>query len=161
MVGQINSGEHQRDKMTLILGFGNPLCGDDGIGASAAEMLSKSNLPPGVKVQDIGTPGFGLVSELEGWDRVIMVDAVRMGRPPGSWRRFDPGEVRLLAADGVLSLHQSGLANGLALAQALDLLPEEIIFYGIEPTNTDLFAGINPVVRNSLVEVVENILNEL
>lgn len=161
MAGQISCGEHQKAEMTLILGFGNPLQGDDGVGTCAVEMLNKHVLPPEVRVHDAGTPGFSLVSELEGWKRVILIDAVRMGRSPGSWRRFEPGEVRLLAADGMVSLHQPGLANALALAQALDLLPEEIIFYGIEPIGMNLFDELNPDVRDSVAEVIESIINEL
>ena len=147
--------------MTLILGFGNPLHGDDGLGARAVEMLTQSNLPPTVKVEDAGTPGFGLAADLEGWRRVILVDAVRMGSTPGNWRRFSPAEVRLLAEDGILSLHQPGLANALALAQAMDLLPDEIIFYGIEPMGTNLFDGLSSVGQDAVVEVVDNILSEL
>jgi len=161
MAGQSDSGKHQKERMTLILGFGNPLHGDDGVGAYAVQMLNARSLPTNVKVRDAGTPGFGLVSEIEGWDRVILIDAIRMGRSPGSWRRFNPDEVRLLAADGFLSLHQPGLANSLALAQALNLLPKEIIFFGIEPIGTDLFDDINPIASNSVEEVVNHILNEL
>ncbi|MBE0410279.1 MAG: hydrogenase maturation protease [Anaerolineales bacterium] len=161
MVNQIGHGEFECDDMTLVLGFGNPLHGDDGLGTYAIEKLMQNQLPPNVKVKDAGTPGFGLVSELEGWGRVILIDAMRMGQESGTWRRFGPEDVRLLAAEGFLSLHQPGLANGLALAQALDLLPDEIIFYGIEPADTSLLEGINPSVINAVVEVVENIIQEL
>jgi hydrogenase maturation protease len=161
MRSQFDSGENERDGLTLVLGFGNPLHGDDGLGAYVVELLLQRKLPPQVEVMDAGTPGFGLASELEGWKRVILVDAVRMGQDAGSWRRFSPGEVRLLAEESFLSLHQPGLANGLALAQALDILPNEIIFYGIEPTETDLFKGVSPAVMNAVVEVVDNIMDEL
>ena len=115
---------------TLILGLGNPLQSDDGLGVRVAEMLADQELPPGVKVEEVGTPGLGLAAWLEGQSRVIIVDAVYMGQSPGTWRRFGPGEVRLIANSDVVSLHEPGLAEALALAQALDALPQEIVFYG-------------------------------
>jgi hydrogenase maturation protease len=161
MVDQFGTNIVEMDDKFLILGFGNPLHGDDGLGAYTVELLLKSNLPPNVEVKDMGTPGFGLVSELESRRRVILVDAVHMGQISGSWRRFKPEEVRLLTEEHFYSLHQPGLANGLALAQALDILPDEIIIYGIEPSETDLLYGISPAVKQAVAEVVENILKEL
>jgi hydrogenase maturation protease len=161
MEGKFDSNIVSRDDKILVMGFGNPLHGDDGLGAYTVELLLQNNLPSNVEVKDVGTPGFGLVSELEGRRRVILVDAVHMGQIAGSWRRFNPEEVRLLAGEHFLSLHQAGLANGLALAQALDILPDEIIIYGIEPTETDLLNGISPAVKQAVAEVVDNILKEL
>ena len=60
-----------------------------------------------------------------------------MGLEPGSWRRFRPEEVKLWLQDGDLSLHQPDLACGLALAQALDLLPEHLVLYGVQPAQTE------------------------
>ena len=146
---------------TLILGVGNPLQGDDGLGVRAAEMLAERELPPGVRVEEIGTPGLGLANWLEAESRVIIVDAIHMGERPGAWRRFGPDEVRLIASGAVLSLHEPGLAEGLALAQALDRLPEEIVFYGIEPAGCEAGREPNPAVSEALLALVEAILADI
>ena len=145
---------------TLILGIGNPLMGDDGAGIEAARMLAESDLPENVTVLEAGTPGWGLAEWIRGWPSVVIVDAVCMGQKPGEWRRFNESDVRLVAGQGAISLHESDLAGGLALAQALDLLPERLTFYGIEPESTDHGMMLSPSVRATLPGLVKSILND-
>ena len=145
----------------LVLGIGNPLMGDDGFWNQVIELLAERDLPPNVKIEDAGLPGWGLPAWFEGWANVILVDAVQMGQSPGSWRRFRPEEVRLELETDALSLHQPDLACGLALAQALDLLPENLLLYGIEPAETRPGASLSREVRASLPEVVDSILNDV
>jgi hydrogenase maturation protease len=149
-----------RDR-TLVLGIGNPLCGDDGLGPRAVELLAAGGLPQGVVAQEAGTPGFGLVSWMEGWNRVILVDAVKMGLPPGSWRRLDGLDLNPLAIADPLSLHEPDLANGLALAQALDMMPEQLTIYAVEPAGIEPGRKLSTAVRSVLPEIVEKILEEL
>lgn len=146
---------------TLILGIGNPLMGDDGAGIEAVRILADSPLPDNVTVREAGTPGWGLVEWIKDWNSVVIVDAVQMGLQPGEWQRFDPSEVRLIASKDAVSLHESDLAGGLALAQALDLLPDNITFYGIEPESTDQGMMLSPIVSASLPGLVGSILNEV
>ena len=152
---------------TLVLGVGNPLCGDDGVGARIVEMLGQPAsasgriLPPGTSVQDAGLPGWGLPSWLEGWSRVFLVDAVDMGLEPGEWRRFCQEEVKYSLEDEAFSLHQPDLACGLALAQALKLLPEELVIYGVQPADTTPGAPLSPQVDASLPQLVEKILDDI
>ena len=161
------------EKPTLVLGVGNPLCGDDGVGARVIEMLAQPAsisgraLPPGTCVQDAGLPGWGLPSWLEGWQRVFLVDAVDMGLEPGTWRRFCPEEVKYSLQDEALSqsefssLHQPDLACGLALAQALNLLPQELVIYGVQPADTTPGAPLSPQVNASLPQLVDQILDDI
>jgi hydrogenase maturation protease len=147
---------------TLVLGLGNPLWGDDGLGVEAVKLLSGRELPPEVQVESAGMPGFALAAWLENApQRLILVDAAHMGQSPGTWRRFDSGEVRLIARDQIISLHEADLASGLALAQALHVLPEEVSFYAVEPESLLDSMEISPSVKEILPEVVENILDEL
>jgi hydrogenase maturation protease len=146
---------------TLVIGIGNPLRGDDGIGSRALEILAQEDLPEGVELVELGTPGWGLVTNLQDRQRVIIIDAVRMGQKPGAWRRFSPQEVRFITQDETLSLHEPGLAESLELAQALDWLPDEIIIYGIEPANTEFGSGLSPEVENSIPTLIKNILGDL
>jgi hydrogenase maturation protease len=145
----------------LVLGIGNPLMGDDGAGIRVVEMLARKELPPRVKVEEAGLPGWGLPSWLEGHSKVILVDAVQMGEAPGKWKRFRPEEVRVVMEDGSLSLHQPDLACGLALSQALDLMPQDLILYGIQPAQTSAGVALSPEVHASLADIVKNILIDL
>lgn len=151
----------EEERGTVILGVGNLLCGDDGLGVQVAERLAAQRLPPSVRVEEGGTSGLGLAVMLEGYRRAIIVDAIRMGQPPGTWRRFGPEEVRLIANGGLLSLHEPEVANALALAQAVDVLPDEVLFFGVEPADCEWGHGLSPAVEEALPELVENILVEV
>jgi len=152
---------------TLVLGVGNTLCGDDGVGPRLVEMLAEAmhsaghSLPQGIQVQNAGLPGWGLPSWLEGWKAVFLVDAVDMGREPGSWRKFGLEDVQYELQDETLSLHQPDLACGLALAQALDLLPERLVIYGVQPADTRPGSPLSPQVSACLPELVEQIMEDL
>jgi hydrogenase maturation protease len=84
-----------------------------------------------------------------------------MGGAPGSWRRFGPQEVRLIAQEEAVSLHEPGLANGLELAQALNMLPEEILIYGVEPGCCEPGQELSPAVTLALPGLVDAILSDL
>ena len=91
---------------TLILGVGSPLMGDDAVGVIAIQRLREHPaLPPGVDVVDGGTDGLGLIPLMEQYGRVILVDAVPMGLPAGSIRRFTWGDARLVGHERSFSLH--------------------------------------------------------
>jgi hydrogenase maturation protease len=149
------------DCKTLVLGLGNPLRQDDGLGIIAVRMLRGRNLPGGVRVEEAGTPGWGLPSWLEGWAHVILVDAACMGCPPGTWRRFGTEDVRIIARQEKLSLHEPALADGLALAEALDILPEEITFFCLEPESIGEGLDLSPAIERVLPKFVEEIYLEL
>ena len=147
-------------KPILILGLGNPLRGDDGVGCRVVEALSLEALPPQVEAMDGGTPGIGLLHLIEGRRRVILVDAAEMGRPPGSVARFLPGDVRLaVSAEGV-SLHHSGVAETLALARALNLALPDLVVFGVQPTRVNWDPDLSPEVRAAVAQVVQAVLQE-
>jgi hydrogenase maturation protease len=159
--GTEHRSEGLRQGDTLILGVGNALCGDDSVGPRLVELLAKRALPPGVLVQDAGLPGWGLPTWLEGWRSVFLVDAVEMGLAAGCWRRFRPEDVKLWLQEESLSLHQPDLACGLALAQALNLLPERLYIYGVQPAQTEPGAPLSPQVSASLTGLADQIILDL
>lgn len=136
--------------------------GDDGIGVLAVERLqARPDLPPGVTVIDGGTGGVGLIPLMEGCDRVILVDAVPMGLPAGSIRRLTWDEVRLVAPEQSLSLHQSDLTGALVLAQALDTLPQEVIIYGVQPLLIEWDQPLSQPVERALPVLVDALMHEV
>lgn len=148
-------------KKALIIGVGNILKGDDGLGVRVAEILSQKELPPGVEVEEVGTPGLDLLYSFEGWQKVIIVDAVQMGEQPGTWRRFSPQDVKLIAGGEGLSLHETDIPSVLELAQALNLLPDELVIYGVEPQDLTFVERLSPPVEAIINVVAEQILSEI
>ena len=147
-------------KPNLILGLGNPLRGDDGVGCQVAEALAQQTLPPGVEVMDGGTPGVGLLHLLEGRRRVILVDAADMGRAPGSVVRFRPHEVRLGESAEGFSLHHSGVAEALALAEALRLDLPELVMFGVQPARIGWEQELSRPVQAAVASVVVAVTQE-
>ena len=146
---------------TLVIGLGNPLRGDDGVGVRLAQELEAQVLPPDVEVVDGGTQGLGLVTLMAGRRRVILVDAADVGRSPGEFVRFTPDEARLLGDDAHLSVHAGGLRDALMLAQALEVLPDEVIIWGVQPANLDWNSALSPEVEAALPSLVEAVLVEI
>lgn len=147
---------------TLILGVGNPLMGDDGVGVLAVQrLLARPDLPPDVTVMDGGTAGLGLIPLIENYHRVVLVDAVLMGEPPGTVRRFKWHEARVAGHERPLSLHQSGLADALALAEALGCLPPEVIVFGVQPQHTDWEQPLSEAVARALPGLTDALLTEV
>lgn len=148
-----------RSAETLVLALGNPLRGDDGLGTAVLESLAASGrVPAGVELRDGGTPGLDTALVLEGYRRAIVVDAADMGLEPGTWARctlparsLQPGA----------SLHAAGLAEALALGDALHILPPEVIIIGVQPLHTDWSPGLSEPVSRAVPGVCEAILWEI
>ncbi len=147
----------------LVLALGNPLRGDDGVGAAVIEALAGTDLPRGATLLDGGTPGLETALLLQGYARVIIVDAAEMGLEPGEWRRFTPAEADLKPHDLVLrgTLHSAGLAEALALAEALGILPGEIVIFGMQPGRIGWEPGLSEAVRAALPGLCRAIREEI
>lgn len=148
-------------KHTLILGLGNPLLGDEGIGVRVAEELDKLELPAGVTVLEGGTAGVNLINLMEGYQRVIIVDAADMGRVPGSVFRFTPSEARFKTAPTLLSPHQIGFGEVLALAEALELGPPEVVIIGVQPSRIESGTGLSSELKKTIPQIIRIIHDEL
>jgi len=144
-----------------IIGVGNPLMGDDGIGIAVAERLAALSLPAGVEVIDGGTGGLTLIDLMAGAERVILLDAVEMGLPPGSIARFEAGDIEPAAENAALSLHETGLAAVFALGRELGTLPERITVFGVEPESVERRLGLSPLVAAALAPLADQVLAEI
>lgn len=144
----------------LILGLGNVLLEDDGVGGAAVSLLLDRFEPPaGVNVLDGGTLGLSLLPYLETADAVILVDAVRADGAPGALVRLDGDEVAPAVATR-LSPHQVGVADLLDGARWLGRYPERVVLLGLVPASMELSVGLSPLVRASLLDLVERIIEE-
>ena len=144
-----------------MLGLGNPLRGDDGVGPRVVEELTRRGLLEGVTVLDGGTGGLDLLHTLEGWQRAVIVDAADVGREPGQFVRFTPEQVHLVRAADSFSIHQSGLAEALALADALGLVLPEIVIFGVQPAKIDWGEGLSQAVEAALPILTDAVFKEI
>ncbi|MBC8449055.1 MAG: hydrogenase maturation protease [Chloroflexi bacterium] len=145
----------------LVLGLGNPLRGDDGVGCRLVEELAHRKLPTGVQVLDGGTAGLGLLDLMEGWERVTIVDAAEMGRRAGEFLRFTPADVRLASTPDHFSPHHIGLEEVLALADALGRALPEIVIFGVQPAEIGWREGLSPAVEAALPALADAVLEEI
>ncbi len=129
---------------SLIVGFGSELRGDDGVGLAVIRRLNGGPLPEGARCAEIGIGGIALVHELlAGCDRLVIVDAVRRGGPPGTVYVLTPVVPDLAQLspeqrhDFLVDAHFAEPYRALVLGRALGVLPLEIHVVGVEVTETD------------------------
>jgi hydrogenase maturation protease len=144
----------------VVLGLGNVLLEDDGIGAAAvALLLERYEVPPGVRVLDGGTLGLSLLPYIDAADALILVDAIRAEGSPGSLVRLDGTEVAPAVATR-LSPHQVGVADLLDGARWLGRLPKQLVLLGLVPESMDLVVGLSPRVQSQLPALLERVVEE-
>jgi hydrogenase maturation protease len=149
------------EQRVLILGVGNLLMGDEGIGVHAVRELWKRTLPANVDVVDGGTAGLEVLGLTEGYDRVVIIDAVDAGLEPGTILRFRPEDVTPDDVDLRLSLHQEKILRVLELAEYLgrDLAP--IVIYGVQPEAMGWSTELSPAVQARLDSLLDAVEEEL
>jgi hydrogenase maturation protease len=144
----------------LVLGLGNVLLEDDGVGAAAVALLrERYTACSGVQVLDGGTLGLSLLPYLESADALILVDAVRADATPGSLVRLTGDDVAPAVATR-LSPHQVGVADLLDGARWLGRYPRRVVLLGLVPESMELVVGLSARVRPALPTLVERVVDE-
>jgi hydrogenase maturation protease len=145
----------------LVLGLGNVLLADDGLGAAALARLERDYcLPPGVILKDGGTLGLTLLGLLAESNHVILVDAIRADAPAGTLVRLDGAEVVDAVYDR-LSPHQVGVADLLEAARMIDSYPATVTLLGLVPDVMDLAVVRSSAVDGGLDSLVAAIVREV
>lgn len=144
-----------------IVGIGNPIMRDDGVGPRVVEMLRQVDLPPEVEAIDGGTGGLDLLDLLEGAVRVVFVDAVNFGGPPGQIEVFSPDAVRRLNLGPIASLHSVSLLDALELGDALGMALPDVKIVGVQPFEIAPGLGLSPALQSKLPEVINTVLGLL
>lgn len=144
---------------TLVLGLGNTLLGDDGIGVRVVERLQGESLK--AEVKNGATLGLSLLETLKSRRKVIVVDAVDMGKVPGSVARFSARELLTLSESRSFSLHEIGLLEVLKIGQSLNEDFGNVIIFGIQPKELHAIERLSPEVEEKIAEVVEMIKKEV
>lgn len=145
----------------LVLGIGNLLWADEGFGVRCVEALhQRFDFPEGVRLLDGGTQGLYLVNDVCDAERVLVLDAVDFGDPPGHVRVIT--DVPHFGAPKKMSMHQTGFSDVLAAAEMMGQSPREVVLIGVQPVELEDFGGgLTPLVSAQVDTVVEAAVRQL
>ena len=149
----------------LVVGVGNVLNGDDGFGVEVARKLAARPLPEGVRVAETGIGGIHLVHELmDGYDALVVVDAVDRGRPPGTVmvieaEVLDVSQIETTARHDLLAdMHLATPERALMVARAVGVLPERTVIVGCQPRQIEtLGVGLTDEVTAAVDQAVTEV----
>ncbi len=146
---------------TLVLGVGNKLMSDEGVGVHVIERLAAGyQLSEEVQVLDGGTLGLDLLYYLEGVENLLIVDAAETRKEAGTMIRLEDDEVPAFMSIKI-SPHQMGVPDMLASAKLMDLYPKRLILWGIQPGLITIGLDLSPVLASKVNILAENLANEL
>ena len=147
----------------VVLGMGNPLLQDDGVGVHLVHTLNTDELEcPNLEIIDAGTSP-EIASLIEGADKLIIIDAVKGGKEPGTIYRFSLDDVQEVDLDSPvrLSLHQVGVIDNLRMLKLLEKCPRKIIIIGVEPQSIGWGLEPSPKIKERLAELKRVVIQEI
>jgi hydrogenase maturation protease len=145
----------------LVLGVGNILLMDEGIGIKAVETLeNRFDLPDNVEILDGGTAGIELLRHIQGRKHLIIIDAMKCDHPPGTVMRIQGDDVPA-AFRTRISPHQLGLSDLLAAALLTDGMPENVVLFGVEPKTMETGFSLSREVEASYDKLIDAVIDEL
>jgi hydrogenase maturation protease len=152
-------------KQTIVIGIGNTLLGDEGVGVHALNRLRLENLPKSVQLIEGGVGGIALLDHIKGIDVAIFIDAVA-GDRPGRIHRLTERDLDTKVKTQLrpMSLHDVGLAEMLKIGKTVfpDEMPNEIIIYGVEIKEPIVYSDmLSKEVNDSMNKIVKMIAEEL
>ncbi|MTV49533.1 hydrogenase maturation protease [Heliobacillus mobilis] len=144
----------------LILGLGNLLMGDDGLGVYAAEKLLPFRHPPKIDIVDGGTSLLFYLEQISRSRRLLVIDALLGNEPPGSLYRIDLDDISE-GTDSFRTAHGIALSDVIALARSHTGFPSQVTIIGAEPLDCHPSIGLSPPVAAALPLLVEQVVHEI
>jgi hydrogenase maturation protease len=148
--------------MTSVLGLGNVLMGDDGLGPAVVRAFEAEYVVgPGVEVIDLGTPGLDLLPWLADVDRVVIVDAVKSDLPPGTVRIYDKEDILRHAPSVRVGPHDPGVKEALVTLEFAGRGPRDVTLIGVVPATNAMSLELSASVQAAIPSVLEQIARVL
>lgn len=148
-------------KRIRVIGIGNLLMGDDGLGVVAIEQLGRRHLPANIELIDGGCGGITLLQLISECDQAIIIDAADFGEKPGAILQLCADEINeLQELPAQASLHQTGLAEVLSLAKKLEKLPPLKLFL-VQPERVERGLGLTETIEQVLPQLLDMLIKEL
>ncbi len=149
-----------RSRVALI-GLGNILLSDEGVGVHAVEALKKKfDFPEEVRLIDGGTLGLDLLPLIEGVERILFIDAADLKKEPGAIAVIEDQEIPALL-EPKLSLHHVGLSDLLFASRFMGNQPAQIVLVGMQPETMEVGLDLSPTIVRRLGELLEVIVGKL
>jgi hydrogenase maturation protease len=149
------------EKRTAIVGIGNILMSDDGVGVFAVRELQKRyTFPESVKLIDGGTKSLELLPYIEGMERVLFIDAVDFNKHPGYIGELS-GEKISEYFSTKLSVHQIALPDLIGVGRLTGMLTEELHLVGIQPLSVNTGYGLTEPIRARVDRLIEKVIEKL
>jgi len=145
---------------SVVIGLGNPLMGDDGFGLVALALLRDRWAVDGVELADGGTWGMSLLPLVEDADRVLLLDAIAAGAPPGTVVILERRELPIYLSRK-LSPHQVDMRDVLAAAEWRGRLPSETVAIGAQPQSVELGIGLSAALDAAVEATVDAVVARL
>jgi hydrogenase maturation protease len=144
-----------------VLGVGNILLKDEGIGVRAVEVLrERYTFPESVELIDGGTMGLDLLPFIEGKERILILDAVNVEKPPGTLVTIEGDDIpKFLSMK--LSVHQIGLPDMLSAAKFMDIMPNDLCLIGMQPKTMETGYGLSDDIEDKIDILIERALEKL
>ena len=146
-------------KPILILGIGNILLSDEGIGIHVIEQLGKISIPEDVELVDGGTAGADIIDIIADREKVIVVDSMQTNDSPGTVRKFTINDFDL-SNSIKMSLHNLGIVETILMTELLGCKPREVIFFGVKPENIGCGLSLSETLSNRISNITELVLKE-
>jgi len=145
-----------------VLGLGNVLMGDDGLGPAVVHAFEAEYVvPPGVEVVDLGTPGLDLLPWLADVERVILVDTIKSDLPPGTVRVYEKADLLRHAPTARVGPHDPGVKEALLALEFAGRAPQEVVLIGVVPESTALGLELTSAVKAAVPFALEQIASAL
>ena len=144
----------------MVLGVGNLLLSDEGIGVHVVNKLMEMALPPEVEVTEGGIDGLGLMNVVVRADRLIVIDAVKGGGPPGSIYRFGIEDLTTAPHVYKMSVHEIGILEVIRLSGLVGQTPKTTVI-GVEPKSLEMGMELSPEIQAKVPRIIELVLDEL
>ncbi len=149
-----------KDARILVIGIGNSLLMDEGIGVHIINELEQCELPQNVEIYDGGTGGFKLIDLTHGANKVIFIDAVEIGKEPGTVTTFKSEDVRSKYPKKKYSLHDTDILEVIKMIQLLDN-PPEIEIVGIQPKTVNYGILLTEELEISVPNIIKTVLSRI
>lgn len=146
--------------MLTVIGIGNVLRGDDGIGPHIISELQKQDVPNSIRLIDIGSDTFSIIEHLVNEDPVLVIDCAQMNKNPGDVFKFKVSEKNLSYVDNTISLHGFGFSELYKIAEKLN---DNILctIIGIQPKSLEFNTGLSDEIKKNIPYIKSMVIEEI
>jgi len=151
---------YDNKRRIAVIGVGNILMADEGVGIRVLDKLKERGVPEGIDLIDAGTSFFDIAPTLEGYRKIIIIDATRGGKSPGTLYKFRESDINV-HNEGAISLHDFGVVESLKLERLIRQISDNIVFIGIEPKNIKPSLELSDTIENVINRVIDLVMAEI